>query len=92
MQTTALCRHHREPAPTATVEEKAKFDADLKAWEEYKEKLSKFVGHSWINSIIGGSWGMRMPTLKKELTGFSNYTAETYALWKMQLKLDYTPK
>lgn len=62
------------PTNPADVAEVAKFQADQKAWEDYKEKLSKFVGHSWINSIIGGSWGARMLTIKKELTGISRGT------------------
>jgi len=80
------------PAAVADIEEQKKFQADLKAWEEYKEKLSRYVGHSWINSIIGGHWGGRMRGIKADLTSTANYTAETYGLWQMNVRLDYTPK
>lgn len=74
------------PAETATDVEWAKYDAE---YETYKAALSKFVGNSWINSIIGSGWGNKIPGLKAEITSTENYNSPVYALWILNLKLDH---
>jgi hypothetical protein len=65
------------------------YDQDLAAWKKYAEELSKFVGHKWINSIIGGGWGAKIPSLKADITNDANYNAPLYGLWQINFKLTY---
>ena len=76
--------------PSAPSEaELKKFEEDRKAWQQYKAELSKFVGQKWVNSIIGGGWGSKIPSLRPEITSAANYNAEIYGLWRMNLKLSH---
>jgi hypothetical protein len=81
----------KQPTKPTTPNEadEKKYQEDLKAWEKYKADLSKFVGQKWINSIIGGGWGSKIPSLRQEITKAANYTAPTFGLWLMHFKLGY---
>jgi hypothetical protein len=84
----------KKPTPPATPNEadQKRYEEDLKAWEKYKADLGKFVGQKWINSIIGGGWGSKIPSLRVEITKASNYNAPVYGLWLMHFKLGYVFK
>jgi len=81
-----------KPDATANAADQQKYQDDLKAWEKYKDDLSKFIGQKWINSIIGGGWGSKIPSLKAEITSAANYNAPIYGLWRLNFKLDYAKK
>jgi hypothetical protein len=83
---TSTVKKPVRPAESASDAEWAKYNAEHDA---YKAALSKFVGNSWVNSIIGSGWGNKIPGLKAEITSAENYNPPVYALWMLNLKLDH---
>jgi hypothetical protein len=71
--------------PTSDDDKKA-----LKAWKEYVDKVRAFVGPSWVNSIIGGSWGNAILEAKKEIV--QKYPPPTFPLWMMNIALGWVQK
>jgi hypothetical protein len=77
------------PGANASDAEWEKFD---QAQDKYLEDLSKYVGHSVVNSVIGAGWANKIPELKLEVTKPDNYTAPIYGLWLLRFKLGYAMK
>ena len=71
--------------PTSASDKKA-----WKAWNDYVDKVREYVGPSWINSIIGGSWGNAIEGARK--TVVKAYPPPTFPLWMMNLALSWKQK